>query len=156
MARKRRWFSSDDGPKRPKYPRIRGVELSPRDTKALARLVDRYGPNAIAEAARWLKPTSKRSKGRPYKGRALFERMHMASCIEDWAEEYKLNGKPNPFRLAMIDWHEFVYSDPEIEKRDFDVKYEKALKKKFYKGRRELREWRELLERRKEQRQTRK
>jgi hypothetical protein len=57
-----------------------------------------------------LKGRGGKGRGQGRKRTAHFRLMHLASCIDDWAEEYRELGRPNPVKQAMLDVFEIRYS----------------------------------------------
>jgi hypothetical protein len=96
------------------------------------------------------RPNSKRGRGRPYAGKALYERIHWADWVEEGADEYRQAGSRKPYVLVLIDLLELT-EEPEVvreiiadEKRF--ARTQKHFKKKRLKARKELRVVRELAE----------
>jgi hypothetical protein len=110
------------------------VALGAADTKSLARLVRKYGRNKIIGAA---KEVAVRGPGRPPCGDLpYFERLALAGMIEEWAEEYRLQGSQKPIKNALLDLYEVEHGG-EPEKPDLQ-KYLKTQKRKLIPARREL------------------
>jgi hypothetical protein len=112
-------------------------KLSESDTRALARLVRKYGPEAVIAEATMVSP---RRPGRPSRGSLPYEeRMNPADWFEDRVSDYRENGSRKPIMEAEIELYELMYSGEE-NPPDF-MKFRKTLKKKRLQGRRELREF---------------
>jgi hypothetical protein len=108
-------------------------ELSASDTKELARLVRKYGQEAVAAA---VQKTPLRGPGRPSRGLLpYYERMHLADWIEEAAEEHRLEGHRAPYKRAVNDLYELLYGG--TQDRDPE-KFAKTTKKKYQQGRRDL------------------
>jgi len=115
--------------------------LSDAHAKKLATLVRKYGPEAIAKAA---KAVVTRKPGRPSRGDfPYYERMHLADWLEERAEEHRAAGSRKPYTDAEIELYELLYGGEE-EKRDLQ-KFRKTIKKARHRGRLELQEVREAL-----------
>jgi hypothetical protein len=136
--------------------------------------------------------------GRPYAGRALYERIHWVDWVETYAKEYKHSGSKKPYLLILLDLLEMTGGHLTAEKQEKDegptddkaikakiaalvgdkkrfARIQKSFKKKRLNARRELRlmkkwaglyrgwrrhgghtpDYREILERRREQRRAR-
>jgi hypothetical protein len=124
----------------PKYdfkhtqPAELGSSLSASDTKELARLVRKYGRQAVAAAAQ---EVPLRGKGRPSRGLLpYYEGMHVADWIEEQAEEHRLAGHRAPYKRAVNDLYELQYGGGRQD-RDPE-KFAKTIKKKYQQGRRDL------------------
>jgi hypothetical protein len=83
----------------------------------------------------------KRKRGRPRT--AHLRRMHLASCIDDWAAES--NHKRGSVKAAMHELYDMEHGDGEPP-RDVQA-FLRTIKKDLRLGRRELREWQEFLRR---------
>jgi hypothetical protein len=102
--------------------------MSEADAKELVRLRTKYGADVVAMALLHL---PNRGPGRPP---ITLERIHLASCLDDWAEEHRSADKRNPNHLARLDLYELMYGregGPDI------VRFLKSTKKKQLRGRRE-------------------
>jgi hypothetical protein len=94
------------------------------------------------------RPKSVRAKGRPYFGTALYERVHWAECIEEWAEEYRQQGNPQPYYMALLELLKLTGQSQILTDNRRLKRREKNFKKKRLKGRREswlLRQRAEIL-----------
>jgi hypothetical protein len=49
------------------------------------------------------RPKTGRLPGRPYAGRALYERIHWVDWVETYAEEYKQAGSKKPYLQILLD-----------------------------------------------------
>jgi hypothetical protein len=93
---------------------------------------------------------SERGRGRPYAGRALYERVHWADWVEEAADEHRQRGSRKPYLEALIDLLEMT-EEPEVvseiiaDERRF-ARVQKNFKKKRLKARKELRMMNELAE----------
>jgi hypothetical protein len=109
------------------------ASLSPRDLQALARLVERYGADAVIAA---VPVARKRSRGRPSRGRLpRYEAIHFTQWIEDRIEEHREAGETAPVKLAYLDAFEMKYGVQAPE--DFETFY-KRMKRYVTDGRRDL------------------
>lgn len=121
-------------------------ELSREDGQCLARLVERYGVEFIKAAAPKVK---KRSRGRPSRGMLpVYEAAHLASWIEEKAEDLRARGEKAPIRKAIIAAFEMMRKDEHFEielkpkKQELDT-----IKKRFLRGRKILRDIKETTQR---------
>jgi hypothetical protein len=140
-----------DDPFRPKRQKYGPIEprtepkfppLSSSDEKELARLVGKYSREAIAAA---LPNVAPRKAGRPSRGLLpYYERMHEADWIEEQADEHRKAGSRKPYADAEIDLYEMLY-DGEETRPDFE-RWRRTLKKRRHRGRQELNEWRQHLQ----------
>src|SRR5262249_52342347 len=98
------------------------------------------------------RPKSERGPGRPYAGKALYERVHWADWVEETAEEHRQAGSRKPYVDALLDLLELT-KEPEAVREiianetQFNT-ISKSFKKKRIKGRRELQMMKELAKRR--------
>ena len=127
----------------PKYARKEtqpaelGQELSASDRSALARLVRKYGRDAVVAAAQ---KVPLRGPGRPSRGLLpYYERLHLTDWIETVADEHRRAGSKQPYKDAELDMYELQYAGQE-ELRDVH-KFRKTVKKARQQGRRD---WQEL------------
>jgi|SRR4029453_8636017 hypothetical protein len=98
------------------------------------------------------RPKSERGPGRPYAGKALYERVHWAEWVEETAEEHRQAGSRKPYVDALLDLLELT-EEPEavckiIANETQFKRISKNFKKKRIKGRRESQMMKELAERR--------
>jgi hypothetical protein len=121
-------------------------KLSAGDAMLLARLVRKYGPEFIAAAAQDIPDKIlARSRGRPLMGddepfSPYLRKMHLADCIEEWAEEHRDAGSRKPYDDAYFDLYKIRYGHDLIaaaKQRPF-AKFQKAIKKDHHQGRRDL------------------
>jgi hypothetical protein len=119
-------------------------KLSESDQKKLARLVRKYGCEAVAAAAKKAPPAKPaRGPGRPSR---IFERMWLAGLIDEWAEENRQAGSRQPYKQAEIEYYDCCYSRDEQKRLDFQ-KFQKKLKKDRLQGRQELQRYHANLQR---------
>jgi len=112
-------------------PVLRGAAQC-ADTKELARLVRKYGRDAVAAAAQGV---PLRGRGRPSRGLLpVYEMMHLADRIEELAEEHRQAGSRKPYTDAEIDYYDLEFSG-EKNPPDFQ-KWRKTIKKRRQQGRR--------------------
>lgn len=83
------------------------------------------------------RPKSNRGRGRPYFGTALIERVHLADWLEECAEEYRQEGNPQPYYMALLEFLEMTGQTEILTDNKRLARLEKNLKKKRLKGRRE-------------------
>ena len=108
-------------------------QLSAAETRALARLVRKYG---IETAIALAKVVPLRGPGRPSRGLLpYYERMHRTEWIEEQAEEHRKRGSTKPYTDAEIDVYEMLFGDDKL--RDLD-KFRKTSKKMRQQGRQDL------------------
>ena len=114
------------------YPRSRS-QLSAAETKAMARLVRKYGIRTVIALA---KVVPLRRPGRPSRGLLpYYERMHRTEWIEEQSEEHRKRGCTKPYTNAEIDVYEMLFGDDNL--RDID-KFRKTSKKMRQQGRQDL------------------
>jgi hypothetical protein len=123
------------------------AKLLQREGNQLKKLVRKYGPKALIAAVDAIEQQDGHRQRRQRRGRGapskMHERMHLASNIDEWAEEYRQAGDPHPYRSAMLDVCGFEYAG-QTQRPDVG-KALKAIKKKYLLGRRENREYMEHL-----------
>jgi hypothetical protein len=108
-------------------------QLSAAETKALARLVRKYGIETVIALA---KVVPLRGPGRPSRGLLpYYERMHRTEWIEEQSEEHRKRGSTKPYTNAEIDVYEMLFGDDKL--RDLD-KFRKTSKKMRQQGRQDL------------------
>lgn len=83
------------------------------------------------------RPKSIRGRGRPYFGTALYERVHRVEWVEERAEEYRQEGNPQPYYMALLELLELTGQSSILTDNKRLKRLEKSLKKKRLKGRRE-------------------
>jgi hypothetical protein len=111
-------------------------ELSSSDARELARLVGKYGREAVVAVARAVVP---RGPGRPSRGLLpYYERMALTDWIETVADEYRRAGSVQPYKDAELDLYELEYGGQE-ELRDVQ-KFRRTIKKARQQGRRDYQE----------------
>jgi hypothetical protein len=145
LARKKYDFRVEE------VPPQAGPELSAGDRKVLARLIRKYGGEAVVAAATVLPPG--RAPGRPSRGLLpYYERMHLTEWIEEQAEEYRQKGNTAPYKDAERDMYQMRYGSNEPRKgrtikklrqqgrRDWIELLEKMLNHCLYKGQQDFRE----------------
>ena len=137
-------------PRRGDPPRHRLKPLSVGHIRLLARLVRKYGRRLIAAAAGKVQPPRKRGwPAREIAAAAYLERKHEAAWIEDVAEEHRRDGSRQPYLDAEIDLYDLLHSKEaqltlsKEDKRALD-KFLNTMKRKRYRGRRELQEARKF------------
>jgi hypothetical protein len=119
------------------------LKLSASDAKELARLVRKYGTETVVGAAH---KVPVRGPGRPSLGLVpYYTRMHLADWIEEQAEEHRLAGHRAPYKRAVNDLYELQHGG--TQDRDPE-KFAKTTKKKYQRGRRDLRLVKEAAKRR--------
>lgn len=108
--------------------------LSPKDEHQLAKLVERYGTNAIISAA----PHAKlRKRGRPQLGmQPVYEKADSSSWIDQRAAEHKRSGKKAPIKKARCDYFEMETGND----RPTDTEIA-TIKKKHLEGRKIRKRW---------------
>jgi hypothetical protein len=116
------------------------ADLSKRERNQLVALVRKFGAKAVIAA---VEAIEQQDRHRQRRGRGApsqrSKRIHLAMCIEEWAEEYRQDGHRTPYKQATLDWIEFEGNPP-------DPKILKAIKKDRLQGRQELLEYLECLE----------
>jgi hypothetical protein len=115
------------------------VILSERDQRALARLVRKYGQDAVMQAVE--KALPKRGRGRPSRGNLpFFEDAHLADWFNDCVEEHRQRGSRSPIKDAEHDLYEIMMPEEQRREPGRFVKWQKNIKKKRLQGRRNLAE----------------
>jgi hypothetical protein len=89
------------------------------------------------------RPKSERAVGRPYIGRAFYERVHWVDWVEERAEEHRQAGSRKPYIEAHIDLLEMEKEPKVFDAILGDDKWFASLAKSFKKKRLKARqEWR--------------
>jgi hypothetical protein len=100
------------------------------------RLIAEHGRAAIDAE---LEQIRLRRRGRPSRGNLpLYEAMHLASCIDEWAEENRAAGSKKPILEAELEAYEMDTSPEQRRDPAHFARWQKNIKKKRLKGRREL------------------
>jgi hypothetical protein len=135
-------------PRRGDPPRHQLIHFAVRHIRLLARLVRKYGRALVAAAAGKVPPP--RKVGWPARALAAYlERKHEAAWIEDVVEEHRRDGSRQPYLDAEIDLYDLLHSKEaqltlsKEDKRALD-KFLNTMKRKRYRGRRELQEARKF------------
>jgi hypothetical protein len=140
-------------PRGPKYPLVEqppssAPEMTDTDAKDLARLVNTYGRDFVAEAAKTVRP---RRRGRPSRGDLpYYEIMHLADWLDETAGDHCKDGKPAPKKQALLDLFEMTINEDERRAPGRFARFAKTTKKKWLRGRRDLQLAKEQAQRRDE------
>jgi hypothetical protein len=112
-----------------------GTPLSDRHQCTLARLVYRYGPDAVSAAVAKVPP--KRPRGRPPRGNLpQYENAHLAQCIDELAEEFRQHKSRTPIGDAEHALYEMIFTKEQQREDGHFVRWQKNIKKKRLDGRR--------------------
>jgi hypothetical protein len=116
------------------------TRMSAGDAKLLVQLARKYGPAFIALAVQDIPDeVLARGRGRPIATieQPYLRKMHLADCIEEWAEEHRAAGSRKPYDDAYFDLYKIRYGHDLIaaEKQRPFAKFQKATKKDHYEGR---------------------
>jgi hypothetical protein len=138
------------GPGRPsssKPPVLQSQELSTSDARVVCTLVRKYGARAIGDCAR--RAPKPRRRGRPFPGRAYYERLHLTDCIKGWEQELSESGDLGAKKKA--EWRVYYLLYGSVPANNLGTQhlpafdeFRKQLKSKLQRG---LKDWDQLAHR---------
>jgi hypothetical protein len=118
--------------------------LSAKDQKLVARLIRKYGREAVLAAVKAI-PESRR--GRPSRGNLpIYEAVHLAQWFEEEVEEHRERGSKHPIRDAEIALYEMETGQtPDLTSKGFEA-WRHNKKKRRSRGSRHLKDIKQAAE----------